>query len=143
MAAGVAGNHHTMASGHCPTLSAPITTPPPRVVIAHHHGVIRIILLDETLSLDQIGTLQSALESILNHVPHPRVVLDLRCCRYMPTTAIGVFVSMHGHVIRDHGALHIVTGASSIHELFVITRLDRLFALHETVEDALGAFDGP
>ena len=125
-----------MGSAHSATLSIPAVTAP-RIMVARHGDAIRIVLLDETLLLDQIGSLQRRLESITDRLTNPQVILDLRCCRYMPTTAIGAFVSLHARIAREQGALRIVTDIPSIHELFVITRLDRLFSIHETVDAAL------
>ena len=125
-----------MGSAHGETFSFPAVTAP-RIMVVRHGDAIRIVLLNATLPLDQIGAFQRRLESITDRLTSPQVVLDLRCCRYMPTTAIGAFVSLHARIAREHGALRIVTDIPNIRKLFVITRLDRLFSIHEAVDTAL------
>lgn len=109
----------------------------PRVVVTRHLDATRVIILDDTLTLGQMPDLQTRLESILDHMVRPRMILDLRACHYMPTTTIGVFVSLHMKITHLGGILLIVNDIPRIHELFMITRLDRLFHLHDSVESAM------
>ena len=118
-----------------PCLAIPDHTAP-RLAVAREGEATRVMVLNDTLTLQQIPALQTRLEAITDGLPRPRIILDLRSCHHMPTTAIGVFVSLHARIAHQNGELRIVTDVPRIHELFKITRLDRLFHLHHSVASA-------
>jgi anti-sigma B factor antagonist len=68
-----------------------------------------------------------------------KVVIDLSGVTFIDSTALGVLI---GGVRRLHaagGAMALVVATRPVGRVLSITGLDRVFTIHETLEDALAA----
>lgn len=84
--------------------------------------------------------LRSALEE---HIAagHTRIVVDLQDVGFLDSTGLGVLVGRLKVVKKRDGWLRIVCTDERILRLFGITGLDRILAVHETVDAALAAVE--
>ena len=67
------------------------------------------------------------------------LVLDLAGVTFMDSTALGVLISARRRVKALDGYLDLVTQNPLFVRLFHITGLDKLFAIHASVDEALAA----
>ncbi|HLU44427.1 MAG TPA: STAS domain-containing protein [Natronosporangium sp.] len=65
-----------------------------------------------------------------------RVVVDLRPVDFMDSTGLGVLVGALKRLRMAEGDLSLVCDSEKLLKIFRITGLDRVFALHESVEAA-------
>lgn len=72
-----------------------------------------------------------------------RVVVDLRRVDFLDSTGLGVLVGALKRLRMDGGDLSLVCDNEKLLKIFRITALDRVFALHETVEAATAAPEPP
>lgn len=69
---------------------------------------------------------------------HPDgLVLDLDRVEFIDSTGLGVMVGAAKRLRVAGGALRIVTSQPHLNQLFELTRLDAVFDLYETLEEAL------
>ena len=75
---------------------------------------------------------------------HPGgLVLDLDGVEFIDSTGLGVMVGAAKRLRMGGGALRIVCSQPHLNQLFELTRLDAVFDLYETLDDALvGVDDG-
>ena len=67
-----------------------------------------------------------------------RLVVDLEDVTFLDSTALSVLIGAHKRLARLGGALHLVTTRDQILRVLNITGLSRVFAVHPTLEDAVG-----
>ena len=67
---------------------------------------------------------------------HPCVVVDLSRVSFIDSTGVGVLVGAFKRV-REIGTLSVVCPQRNVRRIFEITGLTKVFALHQTVSDAL------
>jgi len=64
------------------------------------------------------------------------LVLDLDRVDFIDSTGLGVIVGAAKRMRLNNGSLRIVCSASHLLQLFELTRLNEVFDLYETLEDA-------
>lgn len=80
--------------------------------------------------------LRERLLEIINEGDARRVIVDLRPVDFMDSTGLGVLVGALKRVRMSGGDLSLVCDSEKLLKIFRITGLDRVFALHGTVEAA-------
>jgi anti-sigma B factor antagonist len=90
-------------------------------------------IIDEMV-IHQIG--QEILK-LADAEPAPKLVLDFTGVQHLSSAALGVLISVHNRVKSRQGQLRLCSIAKPIFEVFRITKLDKLFQVHETPEQAL------
>jgi anti-sigma B factor antagonist len=67
-----------------------------------------------------------------------RLVIDLSPTDFVDSVGLGILVAVHKRVRVHDGELAIVCPDPRLRRLFVITDLDRVFRLVDTVDQAMG-----
>lgn len=70
---------------------------------------------------------------------HTKLVIDVQRVDFLDSTGLGVLVGALKKVRADGGSLDIVCTQERILKIFQITGLDKVFGLHESVDDAVAA----
>ena len=101
--------------------------------------VIRFLdenLIDEA-EIRQISgeILQAVEESVV-----PRILIDFAGLKHLSSAAIGTLVSVNNRVEAKDGKLRLANIAPMIYEVFTITKLDSMFAIHKTADEAMAKF---
>lgn len=68
-----------------------------------------------------------------------RLVLDLGPTTFLDSTGLGAIVMVLKRLRAHDGALRVVATSPSIRKVFEITSLDRVLAIHATVDEAVAA----
>lgn len=71
------------------------------------------------------------------------IIVDFQQVRFCDATGLGALVAAHNRLRADDGELRLAGVRPAQRRIFRITGLDRLFTLHESVEDALGGGRSP
>ncbi|WP_456276070.1 STAS domain-containing protein [Bacillus sp. AK128] len=87
----------------------------------------------------QYGSTQSIKEDLLNQVDYQleHYVFDLTGITYIDSTGMGIFVTFLKHVNDSNKKIVLVIEDLFINELFKIAKLDTIFSLTESVEQAV------
>jgi len=70
------------------------------------------------------------------------LVLDLDRVEFIDSTGLGVMVGAAKRMRMIEGGFRIVCSQAHLNELFKLTRLNEVFELYETLEDALSTVGG-
>ena len=69
-----------------------------------------------------------------------KIVLDLTRVHHICSSALGVLVSLKRKLKSQNGDVKLVISDDDIKQVFEITMLDKVFQIHDTVEQAMGSF---
>ncbi len=112
-----------------------------RLSIGTNDGVTRVEFLERNIvdeaSIQQIG------EEILREVDAsvmPKILIDFKNVDHLSSAALGQLITINNKVRQKDGQLRLANIDAQIYEVFVITRLNKLFHIHETDDEALASF---
>ena len=91
----------------------------------------------EELSIQEIG---EELGKLVDDAPGIRLLLSFRNVDHLSSAALGMLITLNKKVKEQNGQLKLSDINRQIYEVFKITRLNRLFDIHDTAEEALAAF---
>jgi anti-sigma B factor antagonist len=111
-------------------------TPRLRVAVAGGATVVELTdrrILDE-VSINEIG---EQLASMVARTASPKFVLDFSGVAHMSSSALGMLITLHKRIREKGGELRLCGIQPAIMEVFVITRLNEIFSICPTKEQAL------
>ena len=94
-----------------------------------------------TVNLSEAGLNQS--EEFKNFIydnspaNEPKLVIDMSKIQYMDSSFIGALVAGLKHVLTKNGEMALVNIQEDVLALFELTRLDKVFKIFDTVDNAL------
>ena len=93
-------------------------------------------ILDE-LSINETG---DQIKAVVESEPEIRLLVSFDNVEFFSSAALGMLITLDKLVKERKGRLKLSDISPQIYEVFKITRLDKLFEIHETTEKALAAF---
>lgn len=93
-------------------------------------------ILDET-NIKEIG---DALSKLIEARESPRILLDFLNVDHLSSAALGMLINVNNRVKQRKGQLRLCKIRPQILEVFAITKLNRLFKILPTREDAMQSF---
>lgn len=93
-------------------------------------------ILDEA-SIQQIG------EEILHIVEGsamPKILINFENVDHLSSAALGTLITINNKVRQRDGQLRLANIDQQIYEVFVITKLNKLFHIHKTLTEAIKSF---
>jgi anti-sigma B factor antagonist len=90
-------------------------------------------ILDE-LAISEIG---DQLKGLIAQAPTPRMIVDFTAVAHMSSSALGMLITLHKHVREKGGQLRLCGIGPAIYEVFVITRLNEIFQICKSREEAI------
>jgi len=94
----------------------------------------------EELSISEIGEL---LSQIVDSEPDLKLVLSFRNVEHLSSAALGMLITLRSQVREKDGQLKLSNIRPQIYEVFKITKLNKLFEIHDTAAQAMQAFAQP
>ncbi len=93
-------------------------------------------ILDE-LSITELG---SQLREVAESENAVKILLNFQNVEHMSSAALGMLITLHKLVQDKQGRLKLSNIQPQIFEVFKITRLNKLFEIHDSAAQALGSF---
>ena len=90
-------------------------------------------ILDEVI----IAEIGAQLTDMADRSQHPQMVLDFSAVSHMSSSALGMLITLHHRVDEKDGELRLCCVQPSIYEVFVITRLNEMFKICKSRQEAL------
>jgi len=105
-----------------------------------HGDVLVLRLAEPRLDASRAPALR---EELIRRVEagRDRIILDLSATEFMDSSGLGALVSCLKRM-GTRGTLGIAGAQGAVARLFTLTRMDRVFALHPTVDAALAQMAG-
>jgi anti-sigma B factor antagonist len=118
-----------------------MTAAEPRINVTEKDGV-KVIAFTDRKILDElaIAELGDELRNVVESQSGARVLLDFKNVEHLSSAALGMLITLDKLVKTQKGQLRLSNINSQIFEVFKITRLNKLFQIHESSDAALAAF---
>ena len=113
----------------------------PPVAVSQNKDV-RIIEFQNHKILDEgnIADIGLTLNSMIEEVNAPKMLLDFVNVDHLTSAALGMLINANNKIKQKNGALRLANIKPQILEVFVITKLNKLFKILPTREAALASF---
>ncbi|MFW6038879.1 MAG: STAS domain-containing protein [bacterium] len=112
-----------------------------RLIVHNVGGVITIEFVDKNIleeaNIQKIG---DELSQIVEREGNPRLLIDFTNVQHLSSAALGTLITVNNKVRQKGGQLRLAAIDPQIYEVFVITKLNKLFQIHDTHEKALASF---
>lgn len=93
-------------------------------------------ILDEG-NIQQIG---EEINALIESQAKPRLLISFANVDHLSSAALGTLITIHNKVKARGGQLRLAQIDPQIYEVFVITKLNKLFDIHEGIEEAVASF---
>lgn len=112
-----------------------------RLRVSKQDGLTRVEFIDRNIldeaNIQQIG---EEITSLIEAEEHPKLLVSFANVDHLSSAALGTLITIHKKIEGKNGQLRLANIDPQIQEVFVITKLNMLFQIHETEEDAVKSF---
>ena len=116
----------------------------PPVAVSQEKGGISAVEFTNNKILDEanIDAIQKTLNALVDEQAPPRILLDFGNVDHLSSAALGALININNRVRQKNGELRLANIKPQILEVFVITKLNKLFRILPTRAEALASFAG-
>ena len=112
-----------------------------RLIISFQDDVLVVEFADRRIvDYGAICEISEQLNSVLEERPGLRILINFSGVEQLSSSALGFLVSFAKRLAETGGQLKLCNIQPQIYEAFVITRLHRVFEVHDSAQAAFGAF---
>ena len=113
----------------------------PQVALSQQKD-IRIVEFTNNKILDEgnITEIGATLSSLIEESAQPKLLLDFANVEHLSSAALGMLINVNNKIKQKNGKLRLANIKPQILEVFVITKLNKLFKIWPTRAEALTSF---
>ena len=112
-----------------------------RLIISFQDDVLVVEFADRRIvDQDSIADISQQLNALLERRPGLRILINFAGVQQMSSSALGFLVSFAKKLDATGGQLKLCNILPQIYQAFVITRLHRVFEVHDSAHAAFAAF---
>jgi len=103
---------------------------------------IRIVEFTNSKIIDElnIAEIGQTLTEVIDQSANPKLLLDFAQVEHLSSAALGMLINANGRIKSKNGQLRLANIKPHLYEVFLITRLNKLFYIHPTRQEALASF---
>lgn len=112
--------------------------PESRIRVKRINDVTQVEFLDRNI-LDEgnIQVIGDEISALIDATPNPKLLLSFANVEHLSSAALGILIAIDKRVKSHHGQLRLSNIDPQIYEVFMITKLNKLFSIHSTSEEAI------
>lgn len=118
-----------------------MTSAASRLRVVEEEGVTCIEFVDRNIldeaNIQQIG---DEILGLVERESRPRILISFANVDHLSSAALGTLITINNKIRARSGELRLANIDPQIYEVFVITKLNKLFQIHDTREQALAGF---
>lgn len=113
-----------------------------RLRISKIDDVTQVEFIDRNI-LDEanIQAISDEITGIIQQSQFPQLLINFSNVDHLSSAALGALITINNKANEKDGKLRLANIDPQIYEVFVITRLNKLFSIHETLNDAMEQFN--
>ena len=112
-----------------------------RIRVVDQEGVVRIEFLDRNIldeaNIQQIG---EEIGRVVESQAQPKVLISFQNVDHLSSAALGTLITISNKIKGKEGQLRLAEIDPQIYEVFVITKLNKLFQIFDSADQALASF---
>jgi len=118
-----------------------MTSATSRLRVAEADGVTRIEFVDRNI-LDEANIQQIGAEigRLVDSQENPKILISFSNVDHLSSAALGTLITINNRIKSKDGQLRLANIDPQIYEVFVITKLNKLFQIHDTTQEAIDSF---
>jgi anti-sigma B factor antagonist len=103
---------------------------------------VRIVEFRDQKILDEanIADIGATLTSLIDAKEYPKILLDFANVEHLSSAALGMLINANHRIRKKNGQLRLANIKPQIFEVFVITKLNKLFRIFPSRQEALASF---
>lgn len=112
-----------------------------RLRVSDTDGITLVEFVDRNI-LDEanIQAINEEITGVIERSDTPKILISFSNVDHLSSAALGALITINNKVREKSGQLHLANIDPQIYEVFVITRLNKLFNIHDTTDEARAAF---
>lgn len=118
-----------------------MTSAASRLRILEHNGVVTIEFIDRNIldeaNIKQIG---EEISQIVDAQVQPKILISFANVDHLSSSALGTLITINNKITAKDGQLRLAEIDERIQQIFQITKLDRVFQIYQSIEQALQSF---
>ena len=113
-----------------------------RLRISKIDEVTQVEFIDRNI-LDEanIQAISDEISGLIDTTSTPQILINFANVDHLSSAALGALITINNKTNEKDGTLRLANIDPQIYEVFVITRLNKLFNIHETLNDAMTQFN--
>lgn len=112
-----------------------------RLVMTREGDITRINFLDRNILEEaSILSIGDEIAQQIEQSTNPKMLLSFAKVEHLSSAALGMLITVNNKIRQKGGQLRLAEIDPQIYEVFVITKLNKLFQIHPTSEQALQSF---
>lgn len=111
------------------------------ILVYRANDVIRVGFRTSILQGATLPQMEVDFAEALGKTQGSRVLVDFFGVEYFPSTGLGSLISMQKQVKASKGQMRLASLAPHIHDLFILSGLDKVFAIFPSADEAAASFD--
>lgn len=112
-----------------------------RLRVKKHETITQVEFIDRNIldeaNIQQIG---EEIASIVEAGNPPKLLISFANVDHLSSAALGTLITVNNKIKNRKGQLRLSNIDPQIYEVFKITKLDRLFQIHDTTDGAMASF---
>ena len=118
-----------------------MSAPSSAIAVSDARG-IRVVEFTNNKILDEanIKEIGDAILGLVDSREVPKILIDFAAVDHLSSAALGMLININSRVKAKNGSLRLANIKPSIRDVFVITKLDKLFKILPTRDEALTSF---
>ena len=112
-----------------------------RLNVRNQNGITRVEFLDRNI-LDEaiIHQIGEEIAKLIDGTAKPKMLICFKGVEHLSSAALGTLINVNNKVKQKEGQLRLSDINPQIYEVFQITKLNRIFQIHDTAEKAIASF---
>ena len=112
-----------------------------RLRVRKEEGITQVEFVDRNI-LDEanIQRIGEEISEIIDGDEQPRLLISFSNVDHLSSAALGTLITIHNRLKQKGGQLRLANIDPQIYEVFMITKLNKLFDIHESHDDAIASF---
>lgn len=113
----------------------------PPVSVSQHKDV-RVVEFTNNKILDEanIAEIGQTINALVEERDNPKILLDFSNVDHLSSAALGMLINANNRIKQKNGQLRLASIKPQIFEVFVITKLNKLFKILPNRQDALASY---
>ncbi len=113
-----------------------------RLRVSNINEITQVEFIDRNI-LDEanIQAISDEISGLIEQTATPHMLINFANVDHLSSAALGALITINNKTNEKGGTLRLANIDPQIYEVFVITRLNKLFNIHETLNDAMDQFN--
>lgn len=111
-------------------------------LVVHREGeILRIGFLDRNILEEaRIQTIATEVDQLIEQSSNPKLLISFENVEHLSSAALGTLIAINNKIQEKGGQLRLSDIDPRVHEIFLITKLNTLFQIHEKAQQAVASF---